>query len=263
MNNTQSTPHPNPLPKGERGLLGVANKKPLIGLTMDHENGGRKECGQYSLKPWYAIRENYCTAISDIGGIAIPLVHDMAMIKEMANLLDGLIATGGAFDIPPSYYGEEEIHPKVSLKESRSIFEIGIMREMLKRDKPVLGICGGQQLINVCFGGSLYQHLPEHYGEINHEQENPRDEVGHEVDISKNTMLYQIIGKDKIGVNSAHHQAVRKAADGLLVNARSTDGVIEGIEHPQHKFCLGVQWHPEYHVSEADKRIFEAFMKAC
>lgn len=235
--------------------------KPVVGLTLDREPGGED---QYSRMPWYAIRENYCTSVSRAGGIPLPLSYELALVEDIAALLDGLITTGGAFDIPPSMYGAANVHEKVSLKETRTAFEAEMIRIMLRDKKPVLGICGGQQLLNVLLGGTLIQHVPDAFPDgLAHEQPNPRTEPGHAVNVSSGTLLHKIVGKSEIMVNSAHHQAVEKLGPGVIVDAMAPDGVIEGIEYPSHPFCIGVQWHPEYHITPADTAIFDAFTAAC
>ena len=130
---------------------------------------------------------------------------------------------------------------------------------------PILGICGGQQLLAVVLGCSLIQHIPDEVpnSPIAHEQPNPRDEVGHEVTVLTDSLLHDIIGEGRIGVNSAHHQAVKAVSGTVKVNARSDDGVIEGIEVPGMYFVLGVQWHPEFLITAADERIMAAFIEAC
>ena len=132
---------------------------------------------------------------------------------------------------------------------------------MLAFNKPVFGVCGGEQLINVIYKGNLIQHIPDEINNaLQHEQTNPRNEPGHEVNIIKNSFLYSIISKTKIMVNSAHHQAVKKPGKGLKVNARSPDGLIEGIEDPTKNFCIGVQWHPEFLITKADTSIIKDFI---
>ena len=129
---------------------------------------------------------------------------------------------------------------------------------------PLLGICGGQQLLNVVLGGTLIQHIPDEIkSNINHEQENPRNQPSHIVKIKKSSNLYKITKSEKMFVNSAHHQSVDDLGKGLKVNSFSEDVVIEGIENPNQKFCMGVQWHPEYLVSAGDRSILNAFVDAC
>lgn len=231
---------------------------PIIGVTLDFEEGGG-----YSKLPWYAIRENYLSSIWEAGALPLPLPHHTALAGAYLDQISGLIVTGGAFDIAPNLYGSGETHPTVSLKARRTEFEWAMTEGALKRDMPVLGICGGEQLLNVVLGGTLIQHIPDRISEpLAHEQPNPRTEPGHAVTVTEGTLLHKIAGTRNLSVNSAHHQAVDRPGKNVIVNALAEDGVIEGIECPDYRFCLGVQWHPEYHVSPADKKIFEAFVKA-
>ena len=239
-------------------------KSPVIGFTLDYELGGKP--GNYSKMPYYAIRENYCQSVSELGCVPFPLVHELELVETFLDKLDGLIIIGGAFDIDPSLYGGGEKHETVVLKENRTKFEWLMTQGAIARKMPILGICGGQQLLNVVLGGTLIQHIPDSVpNSLAHEQPNPRTEPGHSVTIKGGTLLHKITGQSQIDVNSAHHQAVATAAPKSIINATAPDGVIEGIELPEseHPFCLGVQWHPEYHISAADKRIFEAFVGAC
>jgi putative glutamine amidotransferase len=231
---------------------------PVIGFTLDYETGGG-----YSKLPWYALRENYCSAVSRFGAIALALPHDLQSVESYLGMLDGLVITGGAFDVSPELYGQKTTSDKVSTKDTRTQFEFAITRGAIERKMPILGICGGQQLLNVVLGGTLIQHISDSIkNALEHEQKNPRSEPGHEVSVKAGTLLSRIVGANKISVNSAHHQAVAKIAPGCIVNATAPDGVIEGIEYPAHPFCLGVQWHPEYFVSPADEKIFAAFVAA-
>jgi len=128
---------------------------------------------------------------------------------------------------------------------------------------PVLGICGGQQLLHVVLGGTLIQHIPDEVPEaLAHEQPNPRNEPGHEISVLPGTRLRAIVGADSLAVNSAHHQAAKNEPPGLVVNAIAPDGVIEGIESPEHRFCIGVQWHPEFFISDGDRKLMGAFIMA-
>ena len=234
-------------------------KKPLIALTLDYETSK-----EYSKYPWYAIRENYFTSIEDSGGIGVGIPHNMKDIVSLLHKIDGLVITGGNFDIDPNIFGESSVHKTVKLKENRTNFELLAAEIMLKQNKPVLGICGGEQLINVLYKGSLIQHIPDEIkNPIEHEQKNPRNEAGHSVTIQENTKLYSIVSKQNIMVNSAHHQAIKVPGKGLIVNALSNDGVIEGIEDPTKTFCIGVQWHPEFFIQGSDNKLLKAFINAC
>ncbi len=234
-------------------------RRPLIGLTLDAE-----PAGGWSKLPWYALRQNYFSAVIAAGGLPVALPHHPELAPDYLQALDGLLVTGGAFDVDPALWGGGAPHPKVTLKPGRTDFELAVTRAALARDMPVLGICGGQQLLAVAFGGTLIQHIPDEVpGALPHEQPNPRTEPGHEVEVAAGTLLARITGARRMAVNSAHHQAVATPGEGAVVNAVAPDGVVEGIEHPCHRFALGVQWHPEYAVDEKDPSIFAAFVSAC
>ncbi len=231
---------------------------PLIGLTLDHEPPGG-----WSQFPWYAIRENYCNAVRRAGGLPVLLPHQPDDAALYLDRIDGLVVTGGGFDVDPVLFGAASRHPSVTTKDRRTAFELAATRGALDRGMPVLGICGGQQLLNVALGGSLIQHIPDEVpNALPHRQPNPRNEAGHKVRIVAGTLLHRIAGAEELAVNSAHHQAVKQAGPGVVVDARAEDGVVEGIEDPRRGFCLGVQWHPEFEISAADRNIFRAFVAA-
>jgi putative glutamine amidotransferase len=231
----------------------------LIGLTLDW-----REAGHYSKFPWYALRENYANTIADAGGLPILLPFHVDHIEAYLDRVRGIVVTGGDFDVDPKLYGEDCKHERVIPIPNRTQFEYALVKGALNRDMPVLGICGGHQLINVVLGGSLIQHIPDEVEDcLAHEQLNPRDEASHSVKITPDSLLHKIVGELTTDVNSAHHQAVKKPGEGVIVNAIAPDGVIEGIEHPGYKFCMGLQWHPEFIITQADKKIFDAFIQAC
>lgn len=232
-------------------------KKPVIGITLDSEDPGG-----YSNMPWYALRQNYADVITQSGGIPLPLPHEPDLAETYGELLDGLVVTGGAFDVDPAMFGATSRHDTVITKDRRTLFEKTVTETMLAKDKPVLGICGGQQLLHVILGGTLIQHIPDEVeNPLAHEQPNPRTEAGHNVAVTAGTLLHKIVGTDNLPVNSAHHQAAKDISDNIIINAVAPDGVIEGIEDNRYRFCLGVQWHPEYLISEGDRKIFDAFIK--
>lgn len=233
--------------------------KPIIGMPLDSEDGGG-----YSTSPWYALRKNYFTTLSNHHASPVGLPHHFDSIDHYAEFLDGLLITGGGFDIHPSYYGQTDIHPTVKTKKERTEFEFKLTEKFLTTGKPILGICGGQQLLTVLLGGSLVQHIPDQVEDpLSHKQKPPYNLPCHEVNITPNSLLRKIVGRDKIGVNSDHHQSTKSVSSRGLINAVSPDGVIEGVEAVDHKFCLGVVWHPEHLVSDADDKILKAFVDAC
>jgi len=230
-------------------------KNPIIGITFDFENSGG-----YSKFPWYAIRENYLTCLYKFGAIPFPILHENSLNNTLLKVLDGLVITGGNFDINPKLYSEN-IGGSRNIKDKRTNFEIDIFQKFLRTSKPILGICGGEQLMNVASGGSLIQDIDQSIKTtIYHEQKNPRNEVSHEISISRNSKLYNIVKSEKIKVNSAHHQSVNSLGKDFLSSASASDGIIEAIEHVKHPWCLGLQWHPEFLITKADIAIIKDFI---
>jgi putative glutamine amidotransferase len=235
------------------------SSRPVIGVTLDAEAPGG-----YSKYPWYALRTNYFDALAGAGGMPLALPHFSDFSADYLDRIDALVVTGGAFDVDPALYGASERHATVTLKHGRTTAELALLRGALSRNMPVLGICGGQQLLAVALGGTLIQHIPDALpGALPHEQPNPRHEAGHRIAIRPGTLLHRIVGAGNMDVNSSHHQAVREPGPVAVVNATAPDGVIEGIEDPGKKFCLGVQWHPEFFIDQGDRRIFDALIAAC
>lgn len=233
------------------------SKRPLIGLTLDAE-----QPGGWSKYSWYAIRQNYFDAVTASGGLPIALPHTPSLAAEYLDRLDALIVTGGAFDVDPALYGDTTRHATVELKENRTQAELLLLQGALARNMPVLGICGGQQLLAVVLGGTLIQHIPDAIpNALPHEQTTSHDLPGHEVEILPGTLLHRLVGRKNMRVNTSHHQAVKDSGRST-VNALAPDGVIEGIEDASKKFCLGVQWHPEYLVDQGDTAIFDALIAA-
>jgi putative glutamine amidotransferase len=233
--------------------------RPVIGVTLDSESAGG-----YSKYPWYALRQNYSGAVAGAGGLPLSLPHLPELAENYLDQIDGLVVTGGAFDVDPALYGDASRHATVTLKENRTATELALVQGALERNLPVLGICGGQQLLAVALGGTLIQHIPDAVADaLAHEQPNPRHEAGHAVRVVAGTLLHRIVGAAEMQVNSAHHQAVREPGPSAVVDATAPDGVIEGIEDARYRFCLGVQWHPEFLIDQGDRRIFSAFLAAC
>ena len=147
--------------------------------------------------------------------------------------------------------------------ELRDEMEQYILNGAVEQDKSVLGICRGIQFMNACYGGTLYQDLAtEHTSCVDHHMKPPYDRVAHQVTLQKGTLLYNILGREQIGVNSYHHQAIRKLSSNFQTMAFSEDGLIEAIYMPSKKFIVGVQWHPEffYEVDENSRKLINAFV---
>ena len=230
-------------------------RKPIIGITLDSE-----EPGGYSKFPWYAIRKNYIDSVELLNGIALPLSHSLDNIDPYLKIIDGLIITGGNFDISPSIYGLMN-NKTYNEKLDRTKFEIEICKKSLKKNIPVLGICGGEQVLNICLGGTLFEDINSCIpNSLNHEQSEPRNTTSHSVYIEPSSKLYSIIKEKKIYVNSAHHQSVDEPGENISICAIAEDGVVEAIESKNYKWCFGMQWHPEFLITNSDKLIIQDFI---
>ncbi|MGZ8499157.1 MAG: gamma-glutamyl-gamma-aminobutyrate hydrolase family protein [Candidatus Binatia bacterium] len=236
---------------------------PLIGITSDlagAEWGGTAE-------PLYFLAQRYVKAIVNAGAIALilPPAPSSIALRRLLARLDGLVLSGGNFDIHPSYYGEKPLAGLGTIKAERSNFELDLTAAALKQDLPLLGICGGAQAINVVLGGSLYQDIGAQVADAQeHQQSRKSVKRGHRISIQPRTLLRRIVGRSHAEVNTTHHQAVKTLGRGLIVNAVAGDGIIEGIESTRHAFVIGVQWHPEVLAPRQrhQRRIFVALV-AC
>lgn len=218
--------------------------RPVIGISPSVKDG------------FIRMRQNYAEAVIDAGGIPVflPYSEDEARLSEYASMLDGLLFAGGA-DLDPKYYGEEIAFDSVEVTPERDSFELALFPVFFATGKPILGICRGIQLMNVALGGSLYQHID------GHKQEGGGAPCTAEV--KAGSRLANIFGgAGEIRINSYHHQAVKRAADGADVSALSPDGICEALELPGERFFVGVQWHPEmlYKNDKNSADLFRAFV---
>lgn len=195
--------------------------------------------------------------------IMLPLTDNEEELRQLADLADGFLIPGGQ-DVNPALYGEEAQEQTIEISPIKDSAEQTFLTFMLQQDKPVLGICRGIQLLNVTYGGTLYQDLPNEIHQKHH-MDPPYNMFWHMVNLIPDTPIAEIIGRDTLEVNSIHHQAIHEVAPSMKVMAVTEQNVVEGIYDPNHKFVLGIQWHPEY-LYERDKgsrKIFQAFVNAC
>lgn len=203
--------------------------------------------------PRYELKTAYADAVFRAGGLPfiVPFTDDRSVIDLFLDRVSGLVVTGGAFDVPPELYGEAPKEGLGPLKPERTQFELALLRAALQRRLPVLGVCGGMQLLNVAFGGTLHQDIARELPEAKaHEQKHDRTQPQHPVEVRDHSALADCVGgKGQLMVNSTHHQAVKTVGTGLVVSATAPDGVIEALEVPaKDQFVVGVQWHPELMV---------------
>ena len=195
----------------------------------------------------HLINTSYVRAVIAAGGtpLLIPSDGDDGLAAEYRPLLHGLLVPGGE-DVTPALYGEDPLRQVTFMNEEKDRMELALIRGAVDRGMPVFGICRGIQLLNVCFGGTLYQDLPAQYpGVLGHAQDMAiRGQLTHRVTLEPDSLLEKLLGGEPLSVNSYHHQAVRTPAPGFTVTARAADGVIEGVEDPERNL-YAVQWHPE------------------
>lgn len=195
----------------------------------------------------HLINTSYVRAVIAAGGtpLLIPSDEDDGLAAEYLPLLHGLLVPGGE-DVTPALYGEDPLRQVTFMNEEKDRMELALIRGAVERGMPVFGICRGIQLLNVCFGGTLYQDLPTQYpGVLGHAQDMAiRGQLTHRVTLEPDSLLEKLLGGEPLSVNSYHHQAVRTPAPGFTVTARAADGVIEGVEDPERNL-YAVQWHPE------------------
>ena len=180
---------------------------PIIGITADYQE--KVNC--YSKYPWFALRKHYTSCLEILG--CMPIIIPPNKNFKNIDFLDGLLISGGDFDIDPSFYDQKIKSNNVKTIPKRTEFEMDLINLFIQSQKPILGICGGSQLINVYFNGTLIQDIETN---IKHEQPNPRNETSHEIILEESSYFKKFNSSDKIYVNSAHHQAVDKLGIDLI-----------------------------------------------
>ena len=210
---------------------------------------------------------DYIESVRRAGGDPVEIADTHEAPDAIVSRVRGVMLTGGG-DVDPALYGEVP-HPTYAAPEpGRDAFEIALARAAIAADIPLLAICRGMQVLNVAMGGTLVQDIPsEIAGALDHAINEPRFHIAHEVWVSKGSMLWAIMEEEldgeSLGVNSRHHQAVKRVADGFEVSATAPDGVIEAMERPASRFCVAVQWHPENFWRTGEFRpLFEHFLRA-
>lgn len=235
-------------------------KKPLIGILT---NIIKVEEGNYAGGERIYVNRDYVRAAIEAGGtpILLPIHADVEAIYHQIELVDGLILSGGQ-DVAPHHYNEEAKPWLGAVSAERDHFELLAVRYAYQLNKPMLGVCRGVQLLNVALGGTLYQDIEkEHETPLKHLQAEYRVHPTHAVSILPGSRLHAIFGQESVHTNSFHHQSIKEIAEGFMVSARSSDGIVEAIEKRDSPFVLGVQWHPEMMVGDPYmSKLFAAFL---
>ncbi len=240
-------------------------KRPLIGLNMNYKSYSACSPSSVTFRDSYWIHTPYVEVVCEAGGIPIPVgcIKEEEVLREYVERVDGFLFIGCAKDYPPESYGEARRPDLDVCHERRYSTDFSLAKLVLADGMPVLGICGGMQLISIVLGGKVIQHLET--AEF-HKACPDKEEREHYIDILPETVLARSVKSTRILVNSSHHQAVRPQHVGrkLRVVAKADDGVIEAVESVEGRFLMGVQWHPErIRNAEHTKMLFGAFVEAC
>lgn len=238
-------------------------KKPIIGILA---NVLIIEGGMFPGMERVYVSNDYVKAVLKAGGIPIiiPVSKEKEIVEAQINAVDGVLLTGG-YDVNPLLYGEEPSQKLGFTYGEVDNFNILAISAADKSNKPMFGICKGLQILNVYFGGTLYQDISQAEGSyIKHTQSSKKQEAGHSTFFKEGSLLYEIFGESTL-TNSFHHQSIKKLAPGFKVTALAKDNIIEGIEKEERNFVVAVQWHPEM-MHETDLfmvKLFERFIDEC
>ncbi len=240
---------------------------PLIGVVASYHRVTSSSPGGED-RLFAGAYEAYLRSLIHAGAlpVIVPLELAPAALRGLFDRLDGILLAGGS-DIDPILYGAPAVHSTTSATEpERDLTEIAITRWATEEGLPFLGICRGHQVANVALGGTLYQDIPSQLStNIQHDNPGrPLDYHAHHVRLEPASRLAQIAGLTDLPTNSRHHQAVERPGQGLVITARTADGVIEATERPASPFFLSVQWHPEnlYPHDPAAQALFKSFVEA-
>ena len=213
------------------------------------------------------MQNTYVNAVEGAGGIPliVPYLKGDEATDDLIELCDGFLFTGGD-DIHPSRYGEEIKEKCGKIQTFRDELEFRVLKKALASGKPILAICRGIQLVNIFFGGTLYQDIPSEFDtSILHRQSEPKLAPSHRARILTDTPLYELLGAEYVQANSFHHQAIKTLGDGLRVMALADDGIVEGVYVEGEQYIRAYQWHPErlFDTDSDNRKIFGDFIDAC
>ena len=212
-------------------------------------------------------QHDYEESVRRAGGEVRILNYATDAPADVVSSVDGILLPGGG-DVLPSIYGEATHSAFDAAEDGRDAYELELARRATAVNRPLLAICRGIQVLNVARGGTLVQHIPDELpASLNHTHREPAYAIAHDIWVAEDTVLHRVLREriegDTCPVNSRHHQAVRALGSDLVVSATAPDGIVEAVEDPRQRFCVGVQWHPEnfYRTGEFSA-LFEAFVNA-
>jgi putative glutamine amidotransferase len=231
----------------------MTKSSPLIGMTTYGRNQENR----------FILPAEYVDGVRRAGGIPLLIPPGETQFEQLLPHLDGLILTGGG-DIAPELYGGQPHETIYNVDLERDQTELGLTHRLLEANLPMLGICRGLQMINVALGGTLIEHLPDVVGDQVAHKSLPHHPRPHLVKIEAGSHLAEILQAEQVETNSWHHQALKQVAPQLKVVAYASDGIIEGVEMPGHRWLVAVQWHPELTAvaDPSQQRLFDALVRA-
>jgi putative glutamine amidotransferase len=233
-------------------LSAQTTKLPIIGISGTHATGGATQ-----------VNSSYIKSVLRAGGVPVvlPINDNPEVMRKMIASVDALILTGGE-DVDPLKYFEEPLPVLETIDPERDSFDITLAKLAVERGIPVFGICRGHQVMNVAFGGTLYQDFPSQMktNVIKHRQQAPAWHGTHQVHLEKNSVLAKVLGKTTVMTNSFHHQAVKDMAPGFVATGHTSDGVVEAMEMKGNPQVFSVQFHPESPTSQGLNDLLPIFV---